>query len=166
LEEVWTHLSQLLTNRHENRHGIFPMLSSIFGGCGEQQFHDLLGTWLHLVETQKSGKSGVRGRSWCLEEVWTQLQLPTNSKSSNFPSLHPPNMDAGVGQMPCWCLISMNHQIDAAEWPSFNQKRHLRTSLGSPFFALTLPSLPQLQTGALLTRPQGIDDSLGFKTCF
>jgi hypothetical protein len=26
----------------------------------------------------------------------------------------------------------MNHQIDAVEWPSFDQKRHLQTSLGSP----------------------------------
>jgi hypothetical protein len=49
-------------------------------------------------------------------------------------------------------LISMSHQIDAAEWPSFDQKRRSLTSSGSPFFALTLPSLPQPRTGTSLTR--------------
>jgi hypothetical protein len=37
---------------HKKRHGIFPMLASMFGGCSERQLDDLLGAWLHLVETQ------------------------------------------------------------------------------------------------------------------
>jgi hypothetical protein len=60
----------------------------------------------------------------------------------------------------------MNHQIDAVEWPSFNQKKHLRMSLGSPFFALTLLSLPQPQTGASLTWLQGVHDFIGFQNMF
>jgi hypothetical protein len=43
----------LLINRYKKRHGIFPMLASMFGGCGERSLDDLLGAWLHLaVETQ------------------------------------------------------------------------------------------------------------------
>jgi hypothetical protein len=60
----------------------------------------------------------------------------------------------------------MNHQIDAVEWPSFNQKRHLRTRSGNPFFALTLLRLLHLQTGGSSTRPQGIDDFIGFQKMF
>jgi hypothetical protein len=45
-------------------------------------------------------------------------------------------------------------------------KTHLRSSLGSPFFALTLPSLPQPQTEASLTRPQGVEDFIGFQNMF
>jgi hypothetical protein len=42
LEEVWTHL-QLLINRCEKRHGIFPMLLvSMLGGCSERQLDDSL----------------------------------------------------------------------------------------------------------------------------
>jgi hypothetical protein len=51
LEEVWTCLL-LLINEHNNRHDIFPMLASMFGGCSEQWLHDLLGVWLCLVKTQ------------------------------------------------------------------------------------------------------------------
>jgi hypothetical protein len=43
----------LLMNRYKNRHGIFPMLASMFGGCTERSLDDLLGAWLHLTaETQ------------------------------------------------------------------------------------------------------------------
>jgi hypothetical protein len=51
LEEVWTHL-QLLANRHENSCDFFPMVASMFGGCGEQELDDLLGAWLCEVQTQ------------------------------------------------------------------------------------------------------------------
>jgi hypothetical protein len=71
LEEVWTHFLQLLMNRHENGHSIFPMLASMFGGCSErwlddfpgamfggcseQWLDDFLGAWLYLVQTQVRG---------------------------------------------------------------------------------------------------------------
>jgi hypothetical protein len=42
----------LLIKRCENRHGIFPTLASMFGGCSERKVDDLLGKWLCLVETQ------------------------------------------------------------------------------------------------------------------
>jgi hypothetical protein len=60
----------------------------------------------------------------------------------------------------------MNHQIDTVEWPSFDQRRHSWMSSGSPFFALTLPSLPRPQTGASSTRPQGVDNFIGFQNAF
>jgi hypothetical protein len=59
LEEVWAQL-QLLTNRHENRHGVFPMLASAFGGHSEQQLDDSLGGWLCLVKTQVKQKWSER----------------------------------------------------------------------------------------------------------
>jgi hypothetical protein len=49
---------------------------------------------------------------------------------------------------------------------SFDQKRHLRMSSGSPFFALTLQSSPQPQTAALSTQPQGVDNLIGFQNTF
>jgi hypothetical protein len=49
---------------------------------------------------------------------------------------------------------------------AFDQKRLLRMSSGSPFLALTTPNLPQPQTGATLTRPQGIDNFIGFQNMF
>jgi hypothetical protein len=43
----------VITNRHKNSCGFFPMLASMFGGCSEQQVDDLLGAaWLSLVKTQ------------------------------------------------------------------------------------------------------------------
>jgi hypothetical protein len=61
----WSERNELVlgrssTNRHENGHDIFPMLASTFGGCSEQRFHDLLGTWLFLVETWSQGSWSER----------------------------------------------------------------------------------------------------------
>jgi hypothetical protein len=89
LEEDWTHL-QLLTNTHKNSCGIFPTPVPMFGGCSEQKFDDLLGKWLALSSRNASQESGVRGRSWCLEEVWTQMQVLTNRHENRhgvFPLL-------------------------------------------------------------------------------
>jgi hypothetical protein len=79
LEEVWTHL-WLLMNRHENiRHGIFPMLASMFdGGCIEQQSDDCWVRGSVCVSQNTSQASGVRGRSLGLEDVWSHLQLLMN----------------------------------------------------------------------------------------
>jgi hypothetical protein len=46
---------------------------------------------------------------------------------------------------------TLNHQIVAAEWLSFNQKRLSGFELGIPFSMLTRPSLPQPKRAALLT---------------
>jgi hypothetical protein len=74
LEEVWTHFG-LVTNRCENRHDVVPMPVSMFGGCCEQKFDDLLNEeWLHLVEMPVRGlerserEEPMLGRS--LDSLW------------------------------------------------------------------------------------------------
>jgi hypothetical protein len=88
----------------------------------------------------KSQASGVRGRSWCLEEVWTQLF------QNEF--------------------LSMNHQNPALGWSAFDQKRHSMLATGTPFSAWTLPSLSQPAGGSSLKLLLQTDDFIGFQNAF
>jgi hypothetical protein len=57
-------------------------------------------------------------------------------------------------------------QIDAAEWLSFNQKRIFQERPGTPFSALTPPSLPQPKRAASLMRLQRMINFLEFQSIF
>jgi hypothetical protein len=115
LEEVLTQV-WLLTNRCENGHGIFPTLASMFGRCSEQQLDDLLGTWLHPSQNA-SQASGVRGRSWCLEEVLTQLWLLMNAcenRCNAFPTLL--SMFEGHSEGQFDDLLGLQCQVKKQAW--------------------------------------------------
>jgi hypothetical protein len=92
LEEVWAWL-KLLTNRHKKRHGIFPMLASMFGGCGERQS----ATFIETSKIQKS-KTAKEQRDRCqhgedamplLMPVSEQLQMSLNFFQTSAPPPSP-----------------------------------------------------------------------------
>jgi hypothetical protein len=63
-------------------------------------------------------------------------------------------------------FLRMNHQIDAVEWPPFDQKRLLRFAPGIPSCLLTRPGLLQPTRGASLTSMLRIDDFVEFQNMF
>ncbi len=58
---------------YKNRHGVFPMLVSMFGGCSEGQLEHSLGAWVHLVEKQVNEVELVEGAG-----AWKKFQLVCN----------------------------------------------------------------------------------------
>jgi hypothetical protein len=63
-------------------------------------------------------------------------------------------------------LMRMNRQIDAAEWPSFDQKRLSRFGPGTSFSMVTPWSLPQPKSAASLRPLLRIDDLVGIQKRF
>jgi hypothetical protein len=60
-------------------------------------------------------------------------------------------------------FLRMNHQIDATEWPPFDQKIFRP---GIPFSTLARPSLPHLTKGASWMPTLRIDNFVEFQTMF
>jgi hypothetical protein len=63
-------------------------------------------------------------------------------------------------------FLTINHQMDAVEWPAFDQKIHLLKCLGIPFSILTRRSLAQELTQVSTAGWQGTDDFVGFERIF
>jgi hypothetical protein len=60
-------------------------------------------------------------------------------------------------------FLRMNRQMDAGEWPSFDQKRLSRFGPGISFCMLNRPNLPQPKRAASLMPSLRIDDFVEFQ---
>jgi hypothetical protein len=98
--------------------------------------------------------------------LWLLLSNPSSNPSlpSNLLAL----LDRRVAHDSLFqnVFLRRNHQIDAAEWPPFSQKRLLQFRAGAPFATLTQMSLPQPTRGASLWPLLRMDDFVDIQNVF